>query len=542
MGLKNSLNYINKFKSIISLRLRDFYLNSSFYNKKISKLENKNLIYKPNTNIFYCIVKYFNKKEKIENFKTSSIWKIKNINNKDYRKLNNFFWLYSVNLKSSSKITQSIINNWIDLNTRYNRFNWETDILSKRIMSWLSNSSLTYENGSEHYKEKFNFIIRKQVTHLKNEIDRSLSIDNKIVGCAAIILTGLSYKDDKFINYGLNLLRKIILYSFDDDNFPKTRNFRQLVFYLKYFVLIRELLKDSQSDIPEYLDEIIFYLGQNYNFFWQETKHIYLFNGSHENDYKEFDEYLLSHGYKFNSQKNEIGNYVLMKNSKNSLMIDVGGPPERKFSYNYQSGVLSFELTYLQDKLICNSGYFQNPKHQLNKISKTTAAHSTLVINNSSISKFKIDKNGLNSIDKTFKVFDKKIVKEKKRWFIEAKHDGYLKEYGALHQRTLEFLPENFLLNGFDKIIAIKLSKKRNFEIRFHLYPGVKATRTIDGKTILIEVGNSGWKFFCDNYFIDIETGLYFGKKNSYIENQNICIFGETDKNIKEINWVLKKI
>ena len=31
-----------------------------------------------------------------------------------------------------------------------------------------------------------------------------------MIGCAAIILTGLSYKDEKYLNYGLNLLKKII--------------------------------------------------------------------------------------------------------------------------------------------------------------------------------------------------------------------------------------------------------------------------------------------------------------------------------------------
>ena len=43
------------------------------------------------------------------------------------------------------------------------------------------------------------------------------------------------------------------------NGFTKSRNIRQLVFYLKYFILIREWLKDSQNEIPEYLNEKIFY-------------------------------------------------------------------------------------------------------------------------------------------------------------------------------------------------------------------------------------------------------------------------------------------
>ena len=82
-----------------------------------------------------------------------------------------------------------------------------------------------------------------------------------MIGCAAIIMTGLSYNNEKFLFYGLNLLKKIINSSFDSQYFPKSRSIRQLIFYLKYFVLIRELLKESLHEIPEYLEEIIFYLG-----------------------------------------------------------------------------------------------------------------------------------------------------------------------------------------------------------------------------------------------------------------------------------------
>ena len=36
------------------------------------------------------------------------------ISQKDYEKLHNFFWLFTLDLNSSKKITQSIILNWIN--------------------------------------------------------------------------------------------------------------------------------------------------------------------------------------------------------------------------------------------------------------------------------------------------------------------------------------------------------------------------------------------------------------------------------------------
>ena len=523
-------------------RIRRIYLSSSIYNKKISRVKNQIIQYKPKPNILDCLVKYKKKKFNIQEIHASQIWENININSNNYKKLNNFFWLFTVDLKSSYKITQSIINTWIDKNTKYNDHNWDLDILSKRVISWICNSNLTYDNANEEYKYKFNFSIKKQVNHLINEIKISDSYDNKMFGCTAVILCGLSYKDENYLNYGLKLLKNIINNSFNDEGFPKTRNFRQLVFFLKHFVLIRELFKDAQYEIPDYLNEIIFYTGQGYNLLWQKTRQSILFNGTQELNNEDFDKYLNTNGYKFNSEMNLIGGYGLLNNKNIFIIMDLGNPPEKKFSGNYQSGALSFEFSYFGSKIICNSGYFQNVKHQLNNISRLSASHSTLNINNSSSVSFNMNKNGLKVINKSFNVLNKKVTKCDDHWKICGSHDSYFKDYGLIHEREINYYPENNTLKGCDKLIVSKNKGKHTFEVRFHLYPGAKVIKTIDGKTILIQIDNSGWKFSCSNYLIDFETGLYFGKKNTYIENINMFIHGTTTENNQDIYWELTKI
>ena len=542
MVLRNSFNFINEFFFYLINQTRKIYLNSTYYNKKISSIDEKSLDYKPSNSLFNCLINYEKKRKKIEEFYLNSIWSNNKIKDNDYNKLHSFFWLFTLDLKSSKKITQSILLNWIESNQKYNQKNWEIDILSKRIISWISNSKLTYEDSSLDYKKKFNHIIKKQINHLINEISRSELVDDKMIGCSAIVLSGLSYNDEKILNYGLNLLKKINSFSFDNEGFPKTRNIRQLVFYLKYFVLIRELLKESHKDIPEYINETIFYLGQSYNFTWQTTKYNLLFNGNNDIDHSGFDKYLQLHGYKFNNQNNEVGGYAIVKNKNITIAIDLGSTPETKFSNNYQSGPLSFEMIFSGKKLITNSGYFQNYKHQLNNISRSTATHSTLTIDNSSVCRFKKESNGNPIIEKGYKILNKNVVSKKNFFSLKGSHDGYQKKYGIIHERIIEFFPIVNKLIGKDKLIKKKNFKSTNFEIRFHLLPGSKVTKTQDGKTILIELENSGWKFTCDKYLVDVETGLYFGKKNSFTENQNIFISGITKKEEQIVMWEINKI
>ena len=542
MLIKNSLNLVNQFSSIINSKLRKIYLNSNFYNNKISKIQERTLVYKPNPYIMDCLVKYNKRKKNINEINFDEIWKNNSLPYSDYKKLHNFFWLFTLDLKSSNINTQNVIENWIDNNNQFNSKSWEIDILSKRIISWICNSKLSYEDSSIDYKKKFNFIINKQVNHLINEINISDLINDKMKGCTAIILAGLSYRDKNYLDFGLNLLNKIINNSFDENGFPKSRNFRQLVFYLKYFVLIREFLKDSQNDIPDYINESIFYLGQSYKLLWQDTKQSYLFNGSNINENFDFDKYLSQRGYKFLNNKHEAGGYAILKNKKNSLIMDIGKPPGKEFSYNYQSGPLSFEFTHMNSKIVSNSGYFQNLKHQLNILSRSTAAHSTLTINNFSVSQFEKDKYGKKLINKPFKILNKNIIVDKEAWSIEASHDGYLKQYGFIHHRKLKFYTKKLKIEGSDILTRKKNKNNINFDIRFHLDPKAKITKTLDKNTVLFGVGNAGWKFVCKNYLIDIETGLFFGKKGLYTENKNICISGKSVKDMENVVWEISKI
>jgi len=541
MIFNNSLNFINNSYIFSKKKIRSLYLSSNIYNKKITPLIIGSLNYCPSPNFLDSFIKYDKKKINIENYSLNKIWDIKNLKEKDYKNLNSFFWLFSLDLKSSKKDTQNIILQWIDKNHRYNSKSWEFDIVAKRIIAWTSNSRLTYEDSDSNYKNNFNLVVKKQINHLINEIEGSKWVDDKMIGCAAIILSGLSYQDNEgHLKIGLNLLRKLVKYSFDNDGFPRSRSIRQLCFYLKYFILIREWFKESQSEIPDVINENIYYLGQAYALTWQDNKIDLLFNGNHETNNIDFDHYLKKLGYSFKNQKNELGGYAVLNNKNISLIMDVGSSPEKKFSANYQAGALSFEIISNGKKLICNSGYFQNHNHKLNELSKSTAIHSTLILDDRSSCKF--NKSKSPKISHGLKILKKNIVFEKNYWKINASHDGYLKQYGIIHEREIEFYPEQKKFIGHDKIISKNSFKNLKFEIRFHIEPNIKTMKTQDNKSILIDLDGEGWKFNSDKDNMNIDNGLYFGRKDTFIDNQNIVISGMTNEENQTIKWEITKL
>ena len=532
---------INRFFFSFFDQFSKFYKNSQFYDKKISKIYNTEIVYEPSPYLLSSLIKYQKKKIKIEDFSIDEIWSQNNLSKKEFKNLHNFYWFFGLDLKSSKHITQSIISNWISRNKKYNHNSWDFDLTAKRIISWLSCHNLTYKESNDEYRENFNYIIQKQTNHLINEIKRSEHIEDKLIGCASIILVGLCYQNEnRYLSFGSNLLKKIIKFTLDNNSFPKSRDIKQLTFYLKYLILIKEWFKESQNKVPEHIEETIYYLGQGYAFLCQNLEANLLFNGNNNSNNSDFDNYLKRLGYTFKNENQDFGGYTVLKNKKIILSMDTGPSPNFKFSENYQAGALSFEIISNGKKLISNCGYFKKKKSRLNKLSKSSAAQSTLTIDDNSSCKFS-KKGKLWLVQKGLKILKKNIIFDKTYWKINASHDGYLRKYNSIHEREIEFFPDQMVFVGLDKITK-KTKNNYKFDIRFHVEPNVKLMKTQDNKTILIELSDEGWRFTCENYDINIDNGLYFGNKNLYSENQNIFISGISNSQIENIKWEIKKI
>ena len=135
MIFNDLLNFVNNSYIFYKKKIRSLYLSSSIYNRKITPSTVGSLEYHPSPNLLASLVKYNKKKINIKNYSLNKIWDNKNLKKKDYKNLNSFFWLFSLDLRSSKKDTQNIILQWIDKNHKYNSKSWELDIVAKRIIA-----------------------------------------------------------------------------------------------------------------------------------------------------------------------------------------------------------------------------------------------------------------------------------------------------------------------------------------------------------------------------------------------------------------------
>ena len=529
-------------------KLKIFYFKSNFYNKKISNNLPSKFNYKPSLHIINSLTSFNKKKIKIENYSLNSLWKLSSKNKLEFQNLHNFLWLTFLDIKTNKAPAQTIIENWIDNNNDFNEETWKLDILSKRLIAWISNANLTLDESGLKYKEKFILSITKQANHLSMNIVSLEDDENKLTCCSSLILVGLVFKNHyKHYKSGLSILQKLIKNNFDNSGFPKSRNPEELMACLKYLILIKEWIKESQNPIPDYLEEIIYHCGKSYSFLSKNLNELPLFNGSSEIKNEEFEKYLNYFNYNFNDNSKENNGYVIFKNKKIVLIMDVGNSPDFKYSKKYQSGCLSFEINSNGEKLICNLGFDINKNNKIKLLSRTTAAHSTLYLNNHSSCIFRTSDpfriHQENMLRKGLKITKKKIVSEKDFENIIASHNGYQNRYGYIHERSIKFIKKEKIFLGIDNLIKNKKASNISYGIRFHIYPGIKIVKTQNSQSILLSLKNGeGWKFSCYNKEVLIEKGIYLGNKNKIIENENIYILGMTNGENQIIEWSFEKI
>ena len=547
--LKSIKLYFFSVLSLLFLSFRKFYFKSNYYNKKLITHNPDRFFYNPSTYLSTSLTTISNDFFKIKNTAPDLLWKI-NANDKvEFENLHSFLWLTKLDRKNSKNIIKNIIKSWISNFFNYDSNTWEMEITAKRIIAWASNIDITLENSDKIYKEKFLLSLMKQSNFLSKNLKNLFYGPSKIICCASIILSGIMFKENNS-NYetGIRELEKIIRNYFDEDGFPKSRNPEDVFICIKYLILIREWLKESQNPIPEFLNEIIHKCGNCYAMLSCNNKQFPLFNGATEINHKDYDIFLKNQKYKFANNNYEIANLVKIKKKKFEFFIDCGNPPANNFAKYYQAGCLAFELISNKQKIICNSGYGKYLSPKLATLSRSTAAHSTLYINDTSSCIFQknksINKIYGNSLIQKHKIIEKNYKEDKDFYSIAASHNGYEKKFGYIHKRSIQISKKEDKIFGHDELKKTKkYADSLNYFIRFHIYPDTKIVKTKAGNSVLISLPNGeGWLLQSKTNDFQIEKNIFLGNKNKIINNESVSISGSISKETMSIKWMIEKV
>ena len=541
LGLKGAYYYLIATQISIIKFFKKIYFTTSYYNNSLKTKIPTQIYFSPNPFLLSIISPYKKKMFKINEIDPNHIWiEKKNKNLKDYH---NFLWLNLIDRKVDGKNIQKIIYLWSLKYSNFKRGVWETSTLSSRIISWVLNIDIIINNGTFDFKKRFFQNIISQCNHLKKNIRFEKDHFKKIEILVALILSGLVFKEYKEnFKIGIKELEKFVKYNFDTDGFPLSRNPNELIYLSKYLILCFESIKDAQQYIPEFLEDIIKKCLSCVNFIKTPDNNIPLFNGGSYNNLDNFEEYLT----KTSKKKNDIiGGIFLGKTKNQSFYFDVGCPPIKNFSKNYQSGPLSFEYYLDGIKIITNCGFGSKISSKAELISKFTASHSTLTINDTTINKFERNKllNKIygSSIKDTFKTSEINITNNINHIGCSILHDGYEKNFRCIHKREIYIDKQKNKLQGTDHIIKRSDGIPIRYNFRFHLNPVLTAVKTMSGNSVLIQISkNKSLIFTVKDEVLEIEKSIFLGGKK-IIDSTCITFTGNLVNKNKSFYWEIAK-
>ena len=541
-GLKSVYFYLIACQITLLKFFKKIYFSSKNYNKSLETNTPRQVYYNPNPFLLSIITSYKNQSFKINDIDPNIFWI--NDKKKEAEQMHNFFWLNLIDRKTDHTKLKKIIYIWMLKNSNYKKNTWETSTLSARIISWILNIDIILKNSTFDFRKNFLSCIISQTNHLKKNIKFEKDFVKKIEILTAIILTGLVFKEyeDNF-ETGIKELELLTKDFFADDGFPLSRNPCDLIFFAKYFIFCREIIKDSQKYIPEFLEDIIEKTLNCINYIKTPNNQLPLFNGAFISSLDQIATYL--EDLKVDVKINNLGGLCKIKHKSHFFIIDTHEPPKKKFSKSYQSGPLSFEYFLDGVKIITNSGFGSHISKKAELLSRLTACQSTLNINDTSVTKFEkneiINKAFGNSIQSTFKSFDFLEKNEAGLIGCSASNNGYEKKFGCTHKREIYVDKKNNFLKGIDHLFKAKDGFPIRYAFRFHINPELSVVKTMSGNSALIQITkNRSLIFTINDENLEIEKSIFMGGKK-ILDSACITISGNLVNKNRTFNWEIRK-
>ena len=227
------------------------------------------------------------------------------------------------------------------------------------------------------------------------------------------------------------------------------------------------------------------------------------------------------------------------------IVIDAAPPPPARMAPLSTASTLAFEMSDGAQRLVVNCGgpgpVPSELPAELILALRTTGAHSTLNLNDCNSTAI-IDDGALGKgVDDV--VINRAEDNDSSR--LDASHDGYVRGFGLLHERSMILGNDGKEVRGQDKLTPKgrkKIKADVPYAIRFHLAPGVEATPTADGMgAILRASGSPPWNFRCRGAMLGIEESLYVDHRGVPLPTQQLVVIGEVSALGGTIAWQFRR-
>lgn len=247
----------------------------------------------------------------------------------------------------------------------------------------------------------------------------------------------------------------------------------------------------------------------------------------------------------------DASGYARLARGSTQIVVDIGVPPPLEHAAEAHAGCLSFEMSVATVLLFVNGGAPGPADADWRPASRATASHNTLSLAEQSSARL-VHHAGLEDLIgaapiRLPSVVDSEQVRDAAGASLSARHDGYLKRYGLIHERRLQLSDDGLLLTGIDRLQgpgrAVRLAHDLPFAIHFHLHPDLACRHGEIPGSVVLTLPHSGgiWTFRADGATLAIEESIHFADSAGPRRAMQIVLRGLTAGD-SEVRWSLKAV
>ena len=249
--------------------------------------------------------------------------------------------------------------------------------------------------------------------------------------------------------------------------------------------------------------------------------------------------------------------FARLAGARTVVIVDVARPPKGMASAH--ASTLAIEMSSGRRPLLVSTGPALPWNSDWARAPRSTAAHSTLSLDMTSSSSFApvraIGKPAQDALATRPAMVTLTRARDGTGCWMQARHDGYLEDYGLIHERRLFVSANGRELHGEDVLLAPDQKSQRRFQSRikgaaklgvavnlnFHLHPDVTAQidRASDRIHLTLASGEV-WLFRHSGGLLDIEPSVYIASTLSEpVEARQIVIRNRTTRHEASFGWSL---
>jgi uncharacterized heparinase superfamily protein len=466
-----------------------------------------------------------------------------------------FSWLRHLRAADSA-ITRAnaraLIDDWINLQGGWHPVGWRVDILSRRVVCWLSQAPFVLQDADARFYRRFLRSLSRQVRYLRRSLKQSRDGLPRLQAVIALNYATLCMQGQSGYLRGnvrriIEELRRQIL----PDGGHISRNPGALIELLVDLLPLRQLFSARHLQPPQALNNAIDRMMPMMRFFRHADGNFAQFNGMGPTPVD-----LLATVLAYDDARGApVSNaphsgYQRIDAGDTALLMDTGRPPPLALSQEAHAGCLSFELSWNLHRLVVNCGLPAVNKENWRQVARATAAHSTVTFNDASSCRF-LEASSLRRLLFGMPIVagprDIRVTREDTAdgANLAASHDGYVDEYGVIHNRALRLAADGRVLDGEDSFTpaagpSLPVGKGDEFAIRFHLHPSIKANRLSDGHGVILLLPDKElWTFNTYGDAIQIEESVFLSGSDGPRRTVQIVIYGHARETSK-VRWTFR--